>query len=158
MKYWLFKTEPDEFSIEDLARLSGDTEPWGGIRNYQARNFIRDEIEVGDRVFIYHSSCKNVGIAGVAEVTRAAYPDPLQFNPDSKYFDPKSSTEMPRWFQVDIAFVEAFEKVLLLSDIKAMPDITDIGLVNRRSRLSIMPVNAREWTLLNERAKRTSRV
>lgn len=158
MKYWLFKTEPDEFSIEDLARLSGDTEPWGGIRNYQARNFIRDEIEEGDRVFIYHSSCKNVGIAGVAEVTRAAYPDPLQFNPDSKYFDPKSSTEMPRWFQVDIAFVEAFEKVLLLSDIKAMPDITDIGLVNRRSRLSIMPVNAREWTLLNERAKRTSRV
>lgn len=148
MAYWLFKTEPDAFSIDDLASRPGQTEPWDGVRNYQARNFLRDDIKLDDKVFIYHSSCKDVGIAGVAKVVKAGYPDTTQFDPESKYFDPKSHPDNPRWFRVDVKFEEKFSKVLPLSVIKSMPEITDLGLVKKGSRLSIMPVSESEWRLL----------
>ncbi|MGY0587354.1 MAG: EVE domain-containing protein, partial [Paraglaciecola chathamensis] len=108
MQYWLFKTEPDAFSIDDLAARPNQTEHWDGIRNYQARNFLRDQVKQGDKVFIYHSSCKEVGIAGLAEVVKEAYPDHTQFDPESHYYDPKSSPENPRWVMVDVTFIEKF--------------------------------------------------
>ncbi|NDV90729.1 EVE domain-containing protein [Alteromonas sp. 345S023] len=154
MAYWLFKTEPDAFSIDDLASRPNQTEPWDGVRNYQARNFLRDKVTMGDKVFIYHSSCKKVGIAGVAEVVREGYPDSTQFNPESNYYDPKSSLDMPRWYRVDVKFVEKFKDVLTLSSIKAMPDITEIALVKKGGRLSIMPVTETEWQRLYMAATR----
>ncbi len=152
--YWLFKTEPDTFGIQDLKGRPGQTEPWDGVRNYQARNFLRDDVAEGDNVFIYHSSCKQVGIAGVAEVSRAAYPDPSQFNPESPYYDPKSTPESPRWFCVDVTFKEAFAKTLLLKEIKSMPDIDEIGVVKKGHRLSVMPVTPAEWDILYAAASR----
>ena len=153
MAYWLFKTEPDAFSIDDLASRPNQTEPWDGVRNYQARNFLRDDIALGDLVYIYHSSCKNVGIAGVAEVVKAGYPDTTQFDPESKYFDPKSDPATPRWFRVDVKFVEKFEKVLALSEIKQMQGITELPLVKKGGRLSVMPVTEQEWQQLYAAAK-----
>ncbi|MEC8232126.1 MAG: EVE domain-containing protein [Pseudomonadota bacterium] len=153
MAYWLFKTEPDAFSIDDLANRENQTEPWDGVRNYQARNFLRDDVALGDRVFIYHSSCKHVGIAGVAEVVKAGYPDATQFDPESNYYDPKSPPESPRWFRVDVKFVEKFHKVLPLAEIKAMPAIVELPLVKKGGRLSIMPVSENEWQQLYAAAK-----
>ena len=153
MAYWLFKTEPDAFSIDDLASRPNQTEPWDGVRNYQARNFLRDDIALGDFVYIYHSRCKSVGIAGVAEVVKAGYPDTTQFDPESKYFDPKSDPATPRWFRVDVKFVEKFEKVLALSDIKQMQEITELPLVKKGGRLSVMPVTEQEWQQLYAAAK-----
>ncbi|BCO19401.1 DUF55 domain-containing protein [Alteromonas sp. KC3] len=153
MAYWLFKTEPDAFSIDDLANRENQTEPWDGVRNYQARNFLRDDVALGDRVFIYHSSCKHVGIAGVAEVVKAGYPDATQFDPESNYYDPKSQPESPRWFRVDVKFVEKFHEVLPLAEIKAMPAIVELPLVKKGGRLSIMPVSENEWQQLYAAAK-----
>lgn len=152
MSYWLFKTEPDAFGIDDLKGRPDQTEPWDGVRNYQARNFLRDDVAVGDKVFIYHSSCKLVGIAGVAEVVKAGYPDETQFNPESDYYDPKATPEAPRWYRVDVRFVEKFSQVLTLKTIKEQPDITDIGLVKKGGRLSIMPVEPKEWQKLYQMA------
>ena len=148
MNYWLFKTEPDTFGIDDLASRPDQTEPWDGVRNYQARNFLRDDVKEGDCVFIYHSSCKTVGIAGVAKVVKEGYPDTEQFNPESNYYDPKSSQEQPRWFRVDVKFQEKFPSVLPLKTIKSMPEITELGLVKRGHRLSVMPVSEYEWQQL----------
>ena len=148
MVFWLFKTEPDAFSIDDLAARPQLTEPWDGVRNYQARNFLRDKVQLGDKVFIYHSSCKQVGIAGVAEVVKAGYPDTEQFNPESKYYDPKASTDAPRWYRVDVKFVEKFNAVLPLKIIKSLPEVTEVGLVKKGHRLSIMPVEENEWHAL----------
>ena len=149
MKYWLFKTEPDAFSIDDLAKMPNQTEHWDGIRNYQARNFLRDEVKIGDQVFIYHSSCKNVGIVGLAEVVKEGYIDHTQFDPKSQYYDAKSLKDRPRWMMVDVLFRQKFMQVLPLKQIKNMPEITDIGLVKKGHRLSIMPVkqNEFEWLL-----------
>ncbi len=148
MGFWLFKTEPDAFSIDDLAARPQQTEPWDGVRNYQARNFLRDKVQLGDKVFIYHSSCKQVGIAGVAEVVKAGYPDTEQFNPESKYYDPKASIDAPRWYRVDVKFVEKFNTVLPLKIIKSLPEVTEVGLVKKGHRLSIMPVEENEWHAL----------
>ncbi|MAD16203.1 MAG: EVE domain-containing protein [Alteromonadaceae bacterium] len=148
MQYWLFKTEPDAFSIDDLAARPNQTEHWDGIRNYQARNFLRDQVKQGDKVFIYHSSCKDVGIAGLAEVVKEAYPDHTQFDPESHYYDPKSSPENPRWVMVDVKFIEKFPDVLALKKIKTMPEISEVGLVKKGHRLSIMPVNEHEFSAL----------
>ncbi|WP_035015839.1 EVE domain-containing protein [Catenovulum agarivorans] len=145
MNYWLFKTEPDVFGIDHLATNPNQSEMWDGVRNYQARNFLRDQVKVGDLVFIYHSSCKNIGIAGITEVVKAGYPDPTQFNPESKYFDPKSNIDTPRWYCVDIKFSQKFDQVLPLKQIKLMPEITELGLVKKGHRLSIMPVVPTEW-------------
>ncbi|WP_041713099.1 EVE domain-containing protein [Paraglaciecola sp. T6c] len=148
MQYWLFKTEPDAFSIDDLAAKPEQTEHWDGIRNYQARNFLRDQVKQGDKVFIYHSSCKDVGIAGLAEVVKEAYPDHTQFDPESHYYDPKSSPDNPRWVMVDVRFVEKFPAILSLKKIKSMPEINEIGLIKKGYRLSIMPVNEHEFSAL----------
>lgn len=144
MQYWLFKTEPDAFSIDDLAAMPEQTEHWDGIRNYQARNFLRDQVKLGDQVFIYHSSCKDVGIVGLAKVVKEGYPDHSQFNPESKYYDPKSELENPRWYMVDVKLQQKFAKLLPLSAIKSDPEITELGLVKKGHRLSIMPVNEQE--------------
>jgi predicted RNA-binding protein with PUA-like domain len=148
MQYWLFKTEPDAFSIDDLGNMPEQTEHWDGIRNYQARNYLRDQIKQGDQVFVYHSSCKNVGIVGLAEVVKEGYVDHTQFNPEGKYHDPKSDPANPRWYMVDIKLKKKFTSLLSLKDIKAMPDIKEIGLVKKGHRLSIMPVPENEWLTL----------
>lgn len=154
MRHWLFKTEPDAFSIDDLAARAKQTEHWDGIRNYQARNYLRDQVKLGDKVFIYHSSCKEVGIAGLAEVVKEAYPDHTQFNPHSHYYDPKSIPEDPRWCMVDVRFVEKFPSILSLKKIKTMPEISEVGLVKKGHRLSIMPVNEDEFTTLLQAGKK----
>ena len=153
MQYWLFKTEPDAFSIDDLASRANQTEHWDGIRNYQARNFLRDQVKLGDKVFIYHSSCKDVGIAGLAQVTQEAYPDHTQFDPESHYYDPKSTIDHPRWVMVDVKFIEKFSTILPLKKIKTMPEISEVGLVKKGHRLSIMPVNEYEFSALLQVAK-----
>jgi predicted RNA-binding protein with PUA-like domain len=153
MQHWLFKTEPDAFSIDDLANMPGQTEHWDGIRNYQARNYLRDQIKLGDQVFIYHSSCKNVGIVGAAEVVKEGYVDHTQFDPETKYHDPKSDPANPRWYMVDIKFKQKFPTLLSLKEIKTMPDIQDIGLLKKGHRLSIMPVPENEWHKLMNRVE-----
>ena len=151
MQYWLFKTEPDAFSIDDLENMPNQTEHWDGIRNYQARNFLRDDVKLGDQVFIYHSSCKNVGIVGLAVVVKEGYVDHTQYDPESKYYDPKSPTDKPRWKMVDIQFKEKFTQILSLKEIKSLPEITEIGLVKKGHRLSIMPVKESEFQRLLEK-------
>lgn len=144
MNYWLFKSEPSEYSIDDLAAAHDGRDVWDGIRNYQARNILRDDVAEGDQVFFYHSSCKRVGIAGIMTVVRAGYPDPAQFSLDSKYYDPKASDASPRWFCVDVRFKTKFDELVALSDIKQNPALRDMALLNQ-SRLSIQPVKADEW-------------
>lgn len=143
MAYWLMKTEPDGFSIDDLARVG--REPWDGVRNYQARNFMRDAMRVGDEVFIYHSACKVPGIAGIGRVASDSYPDPTQFDPDSKYFDAGSKPEEPRWWLVDIEYVRTLGRLVSLSELKDMPAMEDSPLVRRGNRLSILPVTRSQW-------------
>lgn len=137
MPRWLFKTEPDAYSIDDLKR--DRQTPWEGIRNYQARNRLRDDVKKGDQVFIYHSSCKVPAIVGLAEVIREAYPDPTQFDPESPYYDPRSPADAPRWLRVDLRYLRHFPHPVPLSAIKADPALADMELVNR-SRLSIQKV------------------
>ena len=127
-RYWLMKSEPGEYSLDDLKNEPDQTEHWDGVRNYQARNFLRDQVAVGDEVLFYHSSCKQVGIAGTAEVVRAAYPDPAQFNPESRYFDPRATSETPRWYCVDIRYVSQFDAVIPLAELRKMPALADMVL------------------------------
>lgn len=143
MAYWLFKTEPDTFSIDTLRNQKVSC--WEGVRNYQARNMLRDEIKVGDQVLIYHSSCQHIGVAGVATVVRESYPDHFQFEPESAYFDPKSSPDNPRWVMVDVAFERKLKRVIPLRLLKTRPELVDLPLVKKGSRLSVMPVSESEW-------------
>ena len=145
--YWLMKTEPDAFSIDDLKRVG--TEPWNGVRNYQARNHMR-QMQPGDGVLFYHSSCEVPGIVGVAEVASEPYPDPTQFDPKSDYFDAKSTREEPRWSLVDVKFGEKLKRAIPLEEIKRHADGLGEGfaLTQRGSRLSVMPVTAAQWKLL----------
>ncbi|WP_394154710.1 EVE domain-containing protein [Vibrio maritimus] len=152
MAYWLFKTEPDEFSIDTL-RVKGSS-CWEGIRNYQARNMIRDEMKLGDLVLIYHSSCKTIGVAGIARITREAYPDHFQFDINSDYYDAKAEPDNPRWLMVDIEYVEKFKRVLPLSVLKTMPELENMPLVKRGNRLSVMPVSETEWSAILGRVAR----
>ncbi len=142
MAYWLFKTEPDTFSIDNLKQQK--ISHWEGVRNYQARNMMRDQMQLGDLAFIYHSSCKKVGIVGIAEVVKLAYPDYTQFDPNSPYFDGKSTPDLPRWWMVDLAYRQHLE-YLPLASLKANPKLANMPLVQRGSRLSIMPVSEEEW-------------
>ncbi|MCJ8300725.1 MAG: EVE domain-containing protein [Pseudomonadales bacterium] len=142
MAYWLLKSEPADYSIDDLQQ-DGVT-PWDGIRNFQARNFIRDQLAVGDQVFIYHSSCKQVGIAGVGEVASEPYADPAQFNEASKYFDSKADPDSPKWFVVDIKFSLKAQTLLPLKAMKAAPELAELALF-KQSRLSVLPVNDQQW-------------
>jgi predicted RNA-binding protein with PUA-like domain len=146
MRHWLVKSEPDVFSVDDLAACPGQTRWWKHVRNYQARNFMRDDMRVGDKVFFYHSNTEVPGIVGVAEVAREAYPDPDAFDPAAKYFDPKSDPENPRWFLVDIRLLEKLDDVIALKTIKAHTEtLGDLPLLRRGNRLSVMPLSANQW-------------
>ena len=144
MRYWLMKSEPDELSVDDLARAPGQTAPWTGVRNYQARNYMRDEMRPGDGVLFYHSSCPQPGIAGIAEVASPAYPDATQFDPASEYYDPKATATAPRWVQVDIRLAAKTELVSL-AELRRHRSLAKMPLLQRGNRLSITPVTAKEW-------------
>ncbi|MBL8279443.1 MAG: EVE domain-containing protein [Pelomonas sp.] len=148
MNYWLMKSEPDEASIHDLQRAG--TLPWTGVRNYQARNFMRDAMRVGDGVLFYHSSCPEPGIAGLAEVCSAAYPDATQFDAKSPYFDPKSKPDAPRWVHVDVRWRET-TPLLSLKAMREAPELATMGVLQKGSRLSITPVTAAEWKAVLKR-------
>ncbi len=152
MNYWLFKSEPDEYSIDNLANEPSGIGRWDGIRNYQARNNLRDQVSEGDLFFFYHSSCKVPGIAGIGKVVKAAYPDPAQFDKNSHYYDAKSSAENPRWFCVDVAFVERFSDVVTLKTLKTIEGLSDMVLL-RQGRLSVQPILEAEWGLITRLAK-----
>jgi predicted RNA-binding protein with PUA-like domain len=145
MKYWLMKSEPDVFGIDDLKNAPGMTEPWDGVRNYQARNMMRDDMKKGDLAFLYHSNCKEPGIAGIMEIIREGYPDITAFDPDAKYFDPKSDPSNPRWYRVDVRYVRKLKRIITLSELKEHSDVAGLLLVRRGNRLSIMPVNRQQW-------------
>jgi predicted RNA-binding protein with PUA-like domain len=147
-RYWLMKSEPEDFSIDDLQRVG--TEPWSGVRNYQARNFMRDGMQVGDGVLFYHSNCEVPGIYGIAEVASTAYPDPTQFARGSKYFDAKATLEEPRWFLVDVRYVRKFVKPIALDTIRGHAETLgeDFALIRKGSRLSVLPVTAAQWKRL----------
>jgi predicted RNA-binding protein with PUA-like domain len=145
MQYWLMKSEPETFSIDDLKSRPKKTEAWDGVRNYQARNFMRDDMKKGDPILFYHSNCETPGIVGIAEVAREAYPDHTAQDPKSRYYDPKATSENPRWFMVDVKFVKKFPHTLSLVELKANPALKDMLLVQKGSRLSVMPVKENEW-------------
>ncbi len=140
MKYWLIKSEPDAFSIDDMEAVG--TESWDGVRNYQARNFMRDEMEIGDRVLFYHSSCKVPGVVGIVQVASRPYPDHTAWDERGKYYDPKSTEENPRWVMVDFEFVEKFDEVVSLEAIKAEEALAEMYIRRKGNRLSITPVEA----------------
>lgn len=143
--YWLMKSEPSCFSIDDLQQASNQTSPWDGVRNYQARNFMRDTMRIGDLVFFYHSNCSPPGIVGVASVASEAYPDYTAFDPNSDHPDPKSTPENPRWFMVDVRFVKKFPAIISLEALKHHPELSDMQLLRKGNRLSVLPIRAEDW-------------
>jgi predicted RNA-binding protein with PUA-like domain len=145
MQYWLMKSEPDEFSIDDLQGRPKQTEHWDGVRNYQARNMMRDEMRVGDQVFFYHSNTKVPGIVGIAEVSREGYPDHTAFDPNDPHYDPKSDPDAPRWFMVDLRYVRHLKRTIPLPELKADLALEGMPLVRRGNRLSVMPVTEEQW-------------
>jgi predicted RNA-binding protein with PUA-like domain len=149
MRYWLMKSEPSDCSIDDLAALPNQTVPWYGVRNYQARNFMRDQMAVGDLAFFYHSSCAEPGIAGLVRVACPAYPDATQFDPASPYFDPKSDPAAPRWLHVDVQLVEK-TRLVGLAELRAQPQLATMRVLARGNRLSITPVDPAEWIFITE--------
>lgn len=153
MNYWLFKSEPDAFSIDDLQAMRGKRDHWDGIRNYQARNLMRDEMKKGDQGFFYHSSCKVPGIIGIVEIVKEAYPDHTAWDPDSKYFDPKSSEENPRWVMVDVKFKQKFSQVLSLQELRKVKGLEEMVLLQKGSRLSIQPVTRGQWNKITHLAE-----
>jgi predicted RNA-binding protein with PUA-like domain len=147
MHYWLMKTEPDEFSIDHLAKKK--VEPWTGVRNYQARNFMRDGMQVGDGVLFYHSSCEVPGVAGIAEVASAAYPDPSQFDRKSDYYDAASKREEPRWYLVDVKFKRKLKRTIALTELKERAaELEGFPLLARGNRLSVLPVTKAQWDFI----------
>lgn len=155
MGFWLMKSEPDCYSIDDLA-AKGSPDVWEGCRNYTVRNFFRDTFEVGDLAFFYHSSCKVPGIVGIMEVVSEAYPDPTQFDPESEYYDPKSPQENPRWVTRDVRFVEKFEVPVTLQLLRSNPNLAGMGVLQRGQRLSVMPVTKEEWDEIQSMRKTMS--
>jgi len=148
MRYWLMKSEPDTFSISDLSERPLQTEHWDGVRNYQARNMMRDDMKLGDQVFFYHSNCDVPGIVGIMEVVKEGYADFSAFDPDDKHFDPKSSPDKPTWIMVDVRFVRQLSRTISLKELKQHPALADLALVRRGNRLSIMPVTAEQWAYI----------
>jgi predicted RNA-binding protein with PUA-like domain len=148
--YWLMKSEPDEFSIDDLASAPGRKTAWFGVRNYQARNFMREKMRIGDEVFFYHSSCPEPGIAGIAEVVSEAYPDASQFQTGSPYYDPAAKRETPRWFNVDVRFVRK-TRLVGLAELRTHKELAGMRVLARGNRLSITPVDTREWNFITRR-------
>ena len=147
MRYWLMKSEPSDVSIDDLAALPGQTVAWYGVRNYQARNFMRDQMKVGDKVLFYHSSCAEPGVAGLATVSKRAYPDETQFDPTNKYFDAKATPENPRWFNVDVKLVKK-TRFLPLSELRVHPELASLRILQRGNRLSITPVDPKDYEFI----------
>jgi predicted RNA-binding protein with PUA-like domain len=150
MNYWLMKSEPDVFSFADLKARPKQTEPWDGVRNYQARNFMRDAMQVGDQILFYHSNTKPPGVAGIAEVASAPYPDPTAFDPESDYYDPKSDPDAPRWMLVDVRFKADLKRLVSLDEMKAMPALSEMRVLQRGNRLSITPVTRAEFNAIKK--------
>jgi predicted RNA-binding protein with PUA-like domain len=148
MQYWLMKSEPSCYSIDNLK--TDKTEHWDGVRNYQARNFMRDQMQLKDKVFFYHSNAKPTGIAGIAEVCKTGYPDFTAFDPNSDHPDPKSTPEKPRWFMVDVKFIKKFKSVITLQDLKQYEYLKDMKLLQKGNRLSVMPVEKKHWDFITE--------
>ena len=148
MKYWLLKSEPDVFSLEDLKNCPNQTEPWDGIRNYQARNLMRDEMKMGDQAFFYHSRQAEPAIVGTVRVVREAYPDHTSWDPSSKYFDEKSSPENPRWLMVDVQFESEFSRPVTLKELRSVPELKEMFLLRKGMRLSVQPVTEAEFQLI----------
>lgn len=144
MRYWLMKSEPDVYSIDDLAAEPDATSPWEGVRNYQARNFMR-AMRVGDLALFYHSNCKTPGGVGVMKVARESYPDETAFDPKSPYHDPKSRLDAPRWDRVDVQYIRHLSRIVSLAEIRQCPELADLPLVRRGNRLSVMPVTSQQW-------------
>jgi predicted RNA-binding protein with PUA-like domain len=155
VRYWLLKSEPSTYSVEDLEREPGRRTAWTGVRNYQARNFMRDAMRVGDRGFFYHSSCEEPGIVGIVEVCREAYPDETQFDRSSRYFDPAASRAEPRWYNVDVRLVRR-TRLVALAELRAQPAHADKPLLRRGNRLSITPVTAAQWRCIMRLVERGS--
>jgi len=149
-QYWLMKSEPDEISIDDLLAMPQSTVPWFGVRNYQARNFMRDSMQIGDGVLFYHSSCPEPGIAGLAEVASHAYPDATQFDRKSKYFDAAATPETPRWMNVDVKGLRK-TRLVPLAELREQSTLEDMTILKRGNRLSITPVTPREWKFITEK-------
>ena len=147
MRYWLMKSEPSDVSIDDLSNMADQTVAWYGIRNYQARNFMRDQMQVGDKVLFYHSSCAEPGIVGLAEVSRLAYPDETQFDVNNKYFDAKATRETPRWMNVDVKLVHK-TRLVALKEIRDTPALANMRILQKGNRLSITPVEPREYAAI----------
>ena len=148
MSYWLIKTEPSSYSIDELKR--DKTTPWSGVRNFQARNFMRDELHVGDLALFYHSNTEPIGIVGIAKVASAPYPDPTQFEPKSPYFDPRATKDRPVWYVVDFSFVKKFKREITLQELKASPFFSDMLVTQKGSRLSIQPVAEKHFKKILE--------
>jgi len=153
MRYWLMKSEPDDVSIDDLAALPKKTIAWYGVRNYQARNFMRDQMQVGDLAFFYHSSCPEPGIAGIVRVSKAAYPDASQFDRKSPYYDAKATREAPRWLNVEVTLVQK-TRLVPLAQLRTQPALSEMRVLQRANRLSITPVDPREWSFITEKLLR----
>ncbi len=151
--YWLFKSEPEVFSIDDLRSSPDHTAAWDGVRNYQARNFLRDQVKVGDELLFYHSSTKDTGVAGTAGVVKAAHPDNSAFDPHNDYYDPKASPNSPIWFSVDVRFKQKFRRLISLAELKSNPELSNMRVCQKGSRLSIQPVTSEEWKVILAMAK-----
>ena len=152
MKYWLMKNEPQAFSIDDLERV--DVEPWDGIRNYQVRNYIRDQMSVGDQAFFYHSSCKIPGIVGTMRIVSEAYPDHTAFDPDEHYYDPKSNPEKPTWLMVDVKFDSKLNELIPLQQLRQYAELSDMRILQKGNRLSITPLDKKHWDFIHQLIKR----
>ncbi len=148
MNYWLMKSEPNEFSIDDLLNRPKKREPWDGVRNYQARNMMRDEMKIGDQIFFYHSNCAEPGIVGIAEVASESYPDATAFDPDDSHYDPKSDPENPRWYLIDVKFVRKLKQTISLKQLKSCTELAEMRLLQRGNRLSVMPVEKQDWNFI----------
>ncbi len=152
MNHWLMKSEPDVFGIEHLKAAPNQTDHWDGVRNYQARNMMRDEMQIGDPVFFYHSNCAEPGIVGIMQVVKSGYVDHTAFDPDAQYYDPKSDPEKPRWYMVDVQYVRNLKRNITLKELKnhAETTMTDMPLVRKGNRLSIMPITEAQWDFILE--------
>ena len=145
MSYWLIKTEPTEFSIDDLEKRPDQIEHWDGVRNYQARNMLRDEMKIGDVAFFYHSNCAEPGIVGTVKIVKEGYPDHTAFDPENKHFDPKSDKENPRWYMVDVKLDKKFDRTITLSEMRLHPELDSLILLRKGNRLSVMPVDEKHF-------------
>lgn len=148
MQYWLMKSEPTSFNIDDLQKRPKQTTAWDGVRNYQARNMMRDEMKIGDLAFFYYSNCDVPGIVGIMEVVSKSYPDPTQFDHQSKYFDPKATPDKPIWYLVDLQFKEKFKTIISLEKLRANPHLSDLLILRKGNRLSITPVSQEDWKMI----------